>query len=210
MILPDATLFPQSLLPIRIFEARYRHMLMDALESHRMLIVAMQKPECVREAPTAVAGLGVIRVCVQNPDGTSHLILQGIQRVELVRSLRRKPYRVHSIRPLETPPNDSPTVDALMEKVRDLVSQRIALGKYKTLAGKSKQAQGRPSVKEIVGYLKQLENPETMADLVSSALLTGGAERQTILETVEVEPRLRHLVHFLMAEIRQYRKKSTP
>src|SRR5688572_31727694 len=81
MTLPSATLFPQALLPIYIFEPRYRKMLADSLKSHRMFTVAMQKPGQHREAPCPVAGLGLIRVSVDHPDGTSHLILQGLTRV---------------------------------------------------------------------------------------------------------------------------------
>ncbi|MBI3192595.1 MAG: LON peptidase substrate-binding domain-containing protein, partial [Pedosphaera parvula] len=51
MILPNAILFPQAMLPLHIFEPRYRRMLADALHSHRMFCVAMQKPGCVRETP---------------------------------------------------------------------------------------------------------------------------------------------------------------
>ena len=76
MTLPNATLFPQALIPLYIFEPRYRQMLRDALHGHRMFIVAMQKPGVVRESPSPVAGLGLIRVSVGHQDGTSHLILQ--------------------------------------------------------------------------------------------------------------------------------------
>ena len=40
MTLPNATLFPQALLPLYIFEPRYRQMLVDMLHSHRMFSVA--------------------------------------------------------------------------------------------------------------------------------------------------------------------------
>src|SRR6266404_9564053 len=81
--LPASTLFPQALLPLYIFEPRYRKMLADALRSDRMFSVAMQKPGRTREAPSPVAGLGLIRVSVGHNDGSSHLILQGLVRVEL-------------------------------------------------------------------------------------------------------------------------------
>jgi hypothetical protein len=45
-------------------------------------------------------------------------------------------------------------------------------------------------------------------DLVSCAVLQGGMDRQAILETVDVEARLRRLVHFLLAEIQARRKGS--
>src|ERR1035437_1008900 len=74
MTLPNATLFPQALLPLYIFEPRYRQMLADALDSNRMFSVAMQKQGTSRETPSPVAGLGLIRVSVGHRDGTSHLV----------------------------------------------------------------------------------------------------------------------------------------
>src|SRR6195256_360742 len=128
MTLPNATLFPQALLPLYIFEPRYRQMLADALHSHRMFSVAMQKPGNTRESPSPVAGLGLIRVSVGHRDGTSHLILQGLARVELEEAVRYKPYRIQRIRALETPPCDNVKVDALVAKVRELLEERIELG----------------------------------------------------------------------------------
>src|SRR5947199_7063414 len=94
MTLPNATLFPQALLPLYIFEPRYRHMLADALHSNRMFSVAMQKPGTERELPSPVAGLGLIRVSVAHRDGTSHLILQGLAAAVLAQHVRDRPYSV--------------------------------------------------------------------------------------------------------------------
>src|ERR1044071_9759407 len=91
MTLPNATLFPAALLPLYIFEPRYRQMLADALATHRMFSVAMQRPGCTRESPSPIAGLGLIRVSVRHKDGTSHLILQGLVRVELEQVTQYKP-----------------------------------------------------------------------------------------------------------------------
>ena len=55
-------------------------------------------------------------------------------------------------------------------------------------------------------YLDSISDPEQAVDLVSCAVLPGAAERQAILETVDVEARLRRLIHFLLAEIRAKRK----
>src|SRR4029077_927054 len=106
MTLPNATLFPQALLPLYIFAPRYRQMLADALHSNRVFAVAMQKPGNSRETPLPVAGLGLVRVSVAHRDGTSHLILQGLTRVELEETVRSRPYRIHRIKPLRTPPCD--------------------------------------------------------------------------------------------------------
>jgi ATP-dependent Lon protease len=214
MTLPGVTLFPETLLPLHIFEPRYRRMLAAVLASHRMFVVAMPRPGCAGETPAAVAGLGFVRVCVAHADGTSHLVLQGYARVELMERVRQEPFPVCRIRPLRAAARDSVTIDALMAKVRDLVTERIQLGfsssssGVRKLTAKIKQAQALLTVPEIIGCLENHTNPDQVADLVSSALLTRAAQKQIILETVEVEPRLKHLIHFLMGEISQRQKKT--
>src|SRR4029078_6440492 len=103
MTLPNATLFPQALLPLYIFEPRYRPMLTDALHSNRMFSVSMQRPGNTRETPAPIAGLGLIRVSVAHKDGTSHLILQGLTRVKLGKVVKYRPYLVEHITGLHTP-----------------------------------------------------------------------------------------------------------
>ena len=215
MTLPNATLFPQALLPLYIFEPRYRQMLADALHSNRMFSVAMTKPGSTRETPSSVAGLGLIRVSVSHRDGTSHLILQGLARVGLEGTVRYKPYRIQRIRPLEAPPCDNVTVDALIAKVRELLLERIDLGltfPFPVMSPGKSESEGAPasvSAKDIMHYLDSLSDPAQAVDLVSCAVLSGATERQAILETVDVEARLRRLIHFLLAEIRAKRKSDT-
>ena len=211
MTLPNATLFPQALLPLYIFEPRYRQMLADALHSTRMFSVAMQRPGTGREVPSPVAGLGLIRVSVGHRDGTSHLILQGLARVELEETVRYKPYRVQRIRPLRSPPCDNVKVDALVAKVRELLEERIELGlpfPFPVMSPEKAEQTSAPSFspKEILTYLDSITDPEQTADLVSCAVLPGAVERQSILETVDVEARLRRLIRFLLAEIRTKRQ----
>jgi Lon protease-like protein len=213
MTLPQATMLPQAFLPLYIFEPRYRQMLRDSLGSARMFSVAMQKPGRVRESPSPVAGLGLIRGSVEHQDGTSHLLLQGIARVELAETVRYKPYRVQRIRPLESPPSNDVAVDALLAKVRELLDDRVKLGL--SFCPPFLQDHKAPPLlpglppAESLKFLDQVTDPDQVADLVSGAVLASPAERQTILETVHLESRLKHLIHFLMAEIRRKRKDTS-
>lgn len=211
MTLPNATLFPEALLPLYIFEPRYRRMLADVLDSNRMFAVAMAKPGVARTTPLPVAGLGVVRVALDHRDKTSHLILQGIARVILGAAVRHRPYRIHEVRVLPTPPCDSVAADALLARVRELVVERFDLGLPFLLTGAAQAAATGDestsiSPKEVVGYLNSIGNPERAADLVTCTVLPGARERQAILEAVDVETRLRRLIRFLMREIRTHRK----
>jgi Lon protease-like protein len=214
MTLPNATLFPQALLPLFIFEPRYRQMLADALHADRMFAVAMQRPGSSYEIPAPEAGVGLIRASVRHNDGTSYLILQGLARVELEETVRYKPYRVHRIRPLATPPRDTVAADMLLAKVYGLLRERVELGRMSpfpfTTQSQSASASAKLlapfSTEEVLGLLDFIPNPELATDLVSRAVLFAASEQQAILETVEVEARLRQLVKFLLPEISNHRK----
>jgi len=141
---------------------------------------------------------------VGHRDGTSHLILQGVARVGLEEAVRFKPYRIHRIRSLEIPPCDSVAADALLAKVRELLEERVKLGLPLQFPGAPIPPGGSP--KDILKHLDSIADPEQAADQVCCAVLAGAAERQTLLETADVETRLRRLIQFLLAEIRKQRK----
>lgn len=216
MTLPNAILFPQVMLPLFIFEPRYRKMLRDVLDTHRMFAIAMQKPGSPKGTPSHIAGLGLIRAAVTHKDGTSHLILQGVARIGLSGPIKQRPYRLEKFKLMETKRRDSVAVDALTEKVLDLVSERFKQGfpfpilnqLLKIDAQGEKTSNNGASLDTIIEYLAKLGNPDQLADLVSCTLLSAPTQRQLILETVDLETRLKHLIHFLMADIDSSGKKE--
>jgi ATP-dependent Lon protease len=203
MVLPGATLFPQAMLPLYIFEPRYRKMLRESLESHRLYCVAMRRPGATREVPEPVAGLGLIRASVGHKNGTSHLILQGLTRIRLGRTVRYKPYRVHEIEPVSTTGTGGVAIKQQLKRVKELVAQRLELGAFGPQPAPAPAATKKMIVqaRDILRYLNALEDPEQVADMVACSLLQDASHRQTILETVDLELRLRHLASCLGHEI---------
>src|SRR5215510_1610624 len=105
MTLPHTAFFPQALMPLHIYEARYRHMLRDVLATNRLFAVAGLDIDQLNEPgrfepPHRIASVGIVRACQKNENGTSNLLLQGLCRVEIVRILRDEPYRRIAIRAL--------------------------------------------------------------------------------------------------------------
>jgi len=217
--LPNVILFPQAMVPLHIYEPRHRRLLADALASDRMLSLAMQRRGRTVESPAAIAGLGLIRACVRNRDGTANLILQGIARVELTRTVRYRPYRVCRIRLLPPAVGASVAVHALAAKVMELVKERLQLGLDLPFKALEKplppgiQATDEPvalqAFRHVLQKLTKLDAPEQLADLVSATLLPRAEQRQVILETEDLEARLRCLVKFLIGEIKR-QKPSLP
>ncbi len=99
MTLPNAILFPQALLPLYIFEPRYRDMLKQSLESQRMFAIALP----------------------QDDSGSSNLILQGVSRVRFTDFVQEKPFYVGRIEILSTEESHALEVEALSAKVLEMI-----------------------------------------------------------------------------------------
>jgi Lon protease-like protein len=190
MPLPGAVLFPNALLPLYIFEQRYREMLEHALKRDRMFSVALIKPSCPEwHAPEDffhLATVGLIRACVDRGDGTSNLVLQGLHRVRFTSFEQEKPFPVAKIDIVESQNKATVETEALGEKVLEL---------YRRL----KRA-GRRLPPKVDRYLAQLGDPEMLADLVASTFVDDPLRRQRMLEEPSVNQRLRLLITSLQDE----------
>jgi len=191
MPLPGAVLFPHALLPLYIFEPRYREMLEHALQRDRMFSVTLIKPSCPQwHAPEDFfhfATVGLIRACVGRGDGTSNLVLQGLHRVRFKSFEQETPFPVAKIDIVESTESATVETEALGEKVLEL---------YRKL----KRA-GRQLPPKVDRYLAQLGDLEMLADLVASTFVDDPLRRQRMLEESSVNQRLRLLITFLQDEI---------
>ncbi len=191
MPLPGAVLFPHALLPLYIFEPRYRKMLEHALQQHRMFCVSLIKPSCPDwHAPEDFfhfATAGLIRACVGRGDGTSNLILQGLRRVRFTSFKQEKPFPIATIDAVESREPTTVETEALGTKVVEL---------YGSLKHDRRQLPAK-----LDRYLSELRDLEMLADLMASTFVTDPLRRQRLLEEHSVNQRLRFLIKYLRDEI---------
>ena len=197
MTLPNVTFFPQALLPLHIFEPRYRQMLKDVLAGNRLFAVTGLNAKLAGQAdqfepPHRVASIGIVRACQENDNGTSNLLLQGLCRVEFMEILTDEPYRRVRIRALAS----EPVVDAA-ENLR----LRTELARLITL----KQKFGAPMSAEMAEFLRTVEDPEVFIDLAAFSLCESSPLKQKLLETLNVRRRLELFSQQLRADIEAIR-----
>jgi Lon protease-like protein len=182
MTLPNTAFFPQALMPLHIYEPRYRHMLRDVLASNRLFAVAgldvrrVNEPG-VFEPPHRIAGVGIIRACQKNDNGTSNLLLQGICRVEITDIVRDEPYRRIRVRALASQPG---ATDDENQHLRRELSRLLNL--------KSRLA--AITANEMTAFLKTVEDPEAFVDIAAFSLCEDAPLKQKLLETLNVNRRL--------------------
>lgn len=150
MVLPDCHLFPGCLLPLYIFEDRYRIMLKDALSSHRMFCIGNREGDCEQAPVSRYSTIGLVRACVQQDDGTSHLLLLGLQRIKFLQWKQTVPYRT-----------------AQIEVVNTVASAPATLADLQQEAIKLFHSSHQPSPDYLRQSIIESNNPELTCDILS-------------------------------------------
>lgn len=184
MVLGAATLFPHGYMPLFIFEQRYRQMLAHALEGSRMFCIGHSRPpesldddECDLIRP--VTTIGLVRACVTHEDGTSHLMLSGLTRVEILSWEQCEPFRIARIERRPSSVKDPEHCRSLACEVVDLCGR---------LCG-----HGKPMSLQLREHLRCVDEPAAVADVVAQTFLSDPEHRQKLLETPCVDDRLSQL-----------------
>lgn len=187
IVLPGTVLFPHALMPLYIFEPRYREMLERALESDRIFAVGTRRPEAEGEEVYPVGGAGVIRACVRNPDGTSNLVLQGLGRVRFTGWMQTTPYRIARIEPLTSRNVDKESCEQLATVVREICTALTN--------------SGNELPPQFHSALSHLADPDALSDAVTSTLVYDPEVRRQLFEELDVPTRLAGLMACLRAQL---------
>lgn len=193
MTLPETAFFPQALMPLHIFEPRYREMLRDVLATNRLFAVAGIDPRKAVdpdqfEPSHRVASLGIVRACQENENGASNLLLQGLCRVQILEIVSDAPYRRVRIKPLAS------TAGASDEENEGLRAELAKLLRVKTRLSSGMR-------QEMATFLKTVHDPEAFVDIAAFSLCENTALKQKLLETLDVHRRLRLFGAQLRTEI---------
>jgi uncharacterized protein len=184
--LPDLALFPNTLLPLHIFEPRYRAMVTDCLARDRRLAMVGLKPGCDgdyagRPDVHEVAGLGRIVKCERLATGRFNILLKGEVRVRIERELPSDTlYRLVQSVELEDAGAERDTVPPLLDEVKRACRRILEAVRRAT-----------PEMEET---LAAAAAPGILCDQVASAVIPSPAVRQALLEELDVERRLRRLL----------------
>jgi ATP-dependent Lon protease len=124
--LPDVVLFPQEVLPLHIFEPRYRMLLRTAMAEDRRFGVIRWDPQERRMAD--VGCCAEIIHCQTQEDDRSNIVTMGQQRFRVLDIVREAPFRVGLVSWIEDEPeNDSQGVSDLADQVREALKDVVEL-----------------------------------------------------------------------------------
>jgi hypothetical protein len=185
--LPNVTFFPQTFMPLHVFEERYRTMTANCLAGDRLMGIALlkegwQQDYFGRPPIHRIFGVGKIVDHEQLGNGCYNIVLDGLYRVRLVEEFPTVPYRTGRAQVLVDPPIDEARVQisALMRDLRDL-TRRLAVS--------------LPPVQEsIQNAWSSHPHPMVIVNQLATVLVIDAYDRQSILEEGDPLRRLRLLI----------------
>lgn len=193
-ILPlrDVVVYPHMVIPLFVGREKSVMALEAAMRRDQKILVVAQK-ESVEEYPKAeavyrVGTLVSIMQLLKLPDGTVKVLVEGIDRAEVMEYTSLFPFyegRLQFIKDKsKIPPHD---LEALLRSLVNEFDQYVKFNKK--------------IPPEMINSLASIDNPSRLVDTIAAHMIMKLEERQRVLEETKIEKRIELLLDFMEQEI---------
>jgi ATP-dependent Lon protease len=189
--LKETVVFPQSMTPLAIGQERSIALVDEVASGDRMLALVAVRNEDV-ETPGwddlhEIGTAAVVHKLIRIPDGTLRILVQGVKRIRLEQRVQEEPYLVGEFADVPEVVEESKELEALTRNVQNQYAGIIAAVPYLP--------------EELQLAAANVDDPTVLSYLVASTMRLKAEEKQQLLETANVEERLRAISAILSREL---------
>jgi len=191
--LKETVVFPQSMTPLAIGQERSVKLIDDVVNGDRMLALVTVRNETEQPGFDDLYEIGtaaIVHRMIRIPDGTLRILVQGVSRIHLDKRVSEDPYLTGEFSQLPDVLVETPEVEALTRTVQGQFSRVVEL--VPTLPD------------ELQLAAANVDDPGILTYLVASTLRLKTEEKQQLLETTDVEQRLRATAAILSRELQVF------
>ena len=186
-------LFPGILIPVTVGRERSIAAVNAALKTEEKMILVVAQRDPGKENPGledlyTIGTKAIVKQVGRSEEGTIQALIQGIERVALLKVEQTDPFLLVQARRLELPADHDREVQALQRAIQELITDLPRLIQA-------------PGIDEATAAFRNEENPATLAYRVASLLNLTVKDEQTLLESSSTIELLRSLYAFLSKEI---------
>ena len=195
MPLRNTVLFPQQVIPIYIGREKSLKLINSLGKGNKRIVVVAQEDGSIEDPkPEDLYSYGTLAVVLKvfdMPDNSKSAIVQGVERVKILSYVDDDPFFKAVVEEIETEPlsKDDLELDALAKNLRGSFSELIQVAPNLT--------------EEHSGMLSNIQNPARLSDRVISLLTVPNAEKQAILEEMDIKKRVEEAITILTREIQR-------
>lgn len=198
-IFPLATvLFPGAILPLHIFEERYKTMMRYAIDNGGVFGLSYRNDALIgRETPPEVGSVGCIakiNAVVPLEEGKMNIISTGMVRYKIAAILQASPYLIARVEPLADDLEPGADLNQIFDDMIDVCKQFL---------------EAAQTLNEVNAPISQdlPEDPEDFSLLVSSALPVDNDAKQALLEMTSTRLRLTRLRSYVTRALADYNQR---
>ena len=189
--MPDMVLFPRMILPLVLWDEPSQKLVQEALLQDKIIgIMAGLGEKAEGFGPEDLPRVGAAAVILKmrkSEDDALRLLVQGLYRFRVEDWVGFEPYLTARIIPISEEYEPDLEVEALVSNVKGLFLKMMELSPY------------LPA--ELGILVRELGDPRLLADITAGSLNISKAEKQELLETLEVKERLRRVLSLINREL---------
>lgn len=194
MPLRNTVLFPQQVIPIYIGRERSLKLIEELDPKDKHIVVVAQEDGSIEDPkPTDLYAYGTFAVVLKvfdMPDNSKSAIVQGIHRVKILSYSEEQPYYKAAIEKVESEEVEGDVeLDALKNNLHTSFNELIKVAPNLT--------------EEHSGMLTNIQKASRLADRAISLVTVPNAEKQDVLEELNVKKRVQKSIKILNAEIQR-------
>jgi ATP-dependent Lon protease len=183
--------FPDQIVPLIIHTQKLAKLIDEILTTNKLAGALTQRnPDIEEPMPDEIYRVGtVIQITkmLRFPDNTIRLLVKGLKRFRYVEFIQTEPYLKAKIKTISSEYKKTMALEAIMRNVVSMFQQLVSLAPY------------LPD--ELAAIILNIDDPNRVADFVTSHTNFDFAEKQNLLEIIDPKDRLNKLVPMLQKEI---------
>jgi ATP-dependent Lon protease len=187
----NLVMFPGMILPVSLGREASIAAAQAAMKAERPIGLILQRnPEAERPGPDDLCRIGTVAAIlryVTTPDGTHHIVCQGQSRFQILEYLGGHPFLAARVARIAEPEDTGKEIEARFLQLKSRAIEALEL-----------MPQTPP---EFVASVQTMKSAGTLADLVAGFMDATPAEKQAVLETVDLEKRLDAVLQLLANRI---------
>ena len=192
-ILPmsELVLFPRLIIPLALWEESAQRLIDDTLLKDKIIgILTSRQPATEVYTAENLYPMGTAAVILKmgkTQEGAVRLLVQGLYRFKVEEIVDTEPYLQARVMPITEAYEADLEIDGMVSGLKGMFQKMSELSPY------------LPT--ELGAMVQELEDPRVLADVTGGSLNVAKAEKQDLLETIEVKERLRKVLRLINREI---------
>ena len=187
----ELVLFPRLIIPLALWEESAQRLIDDTLLKDKIIgILTSRQPATEVYTTENLYSIGTAAVILKmgkTQEGAVRLLVQGLYRFRVEEIVDSEPYLQVRVTPITEGYEADLEIDGMVSGLKGLFQKMSELSPY------------LPT--ELGAMVQELEDPRVLADVAGGSLNVPKAEKQDLLETIDVKERLRKVLRLINREI---------